>query len=68
VWLTSTPAEEAAANTTRIGAPLVVGGVVVGILGVVKPANKAELDHGGNVALVADLASAALQRLGSGRS
>jgi diguanylate cyclase (GGDEF)-like protein len=66
VWLDSTPAKEAAANVVRIGAPLVVGGVVVGILGVVRPATKAELDHGGNVALVADLGSAVLQRL-SGR-
>ena len=66
VWLTSTPAQEVAANAVRIGAPLVVGGVVMGILGVVRPADKAGLDRAGDAALIADLGSAVLQRL-SGR-
>jgi hypothetical protein len=38
----------------------------MGILGVVRPADKAGLDRAGDAALIADLGSAVLQRL-SGR-
>jgi hypothetical protein len=63
VWLNGTRVEEDGGNATRIGAPLVVAGSVVGIVGVVRPASKAEAEQAGDVALVADLASAALQQL-----
>jgi hypothetical protein len=46
-----------------MGAPLLVSGTVVGILGVVEPSQAKRLSHSREVALVADLGSAALQRL-----
>jgi diguanylate cyclase (GGDEF)-like protein len=63
VWLNSCPCEEDGVSVTRIGAPLVLGESVVGILGVVRATNKAELECAAQLALVADLGATALQRL-----
>ena len=66
VWLTSSPCEEDGGDVTRIGAPLVREETVIGILGVARPVNKTEREHAAEVALVADLGTAALERF-SGR-
>jgi hypothetical protein len=48
----------------KIGSPLVVDGAVVGLVGVVVPSGRADQrDRTAEVALVADLGSAALRRL-----
>jgi len=54
-------------NAVRTGAPLLVGGQVVGILGVVEPRRIKQLGHASEIALVADLGSAALERLAGER-
>jgi hypothetical protein len=67
-WQCGKLAAEDAAEGVSIGAPLLVDGAVVGLLGVVVPAGRdGQTDFGHDVALVADMGSAALQRL-SGRA
>jgi diguanylate cyclase (GGDEF)-like protein len=64
VWQSGKPLAEDGGESVRIGAPLLVDGAVVGLIGVVVPASadgKGDRCH--EVALVADLGSAALQRL-----
>ena len=64
VWQGGKPYTEDAGESVSIGAPLLVEGQVVGLLGVVVPASgDGKGDHCHEVALVADLGSAALQRL-----
>ena len=63
VWQGASLASEDDGNAVRIGAPLVVSGEVVGILGVVEPSKAKRLNHAREIALIADLGSAALQRL-----
>lgn len=63
VWQGAKLASEDDGNAVRIGAPLVVSGEVVGILGVVEPSRAKRLNHAREIALIADLGSAALQRL-----
>jgi len=40
-----------------------VSGVVIGILGVVEPSQTKRMNHSGAIAQIADLGSAALQRM-----
>jgi diguanylate cyclase (GGDEF)-like protein len=63
VWESARLAAEDDGNAVRTGAPLVVGGQVVGILGVVEPSRAKQLGHANEIALVADLGSTALERL-----
>jgi diguanylate cyclase (GGDEF)-like protein len=63
VWQGAKLASEDDGNAVRIGAPLLVSGVVIGILGVVEPSQTKRLNHSGAIAQVADLGSAALQRM-----
>jgi diguanylate cyclase (GGDEF)-like protein len=63
VWQGGTLVVEDDGEAMRLGAPLLVSGTVVGILGVVEPSQAKRLNHSKEVALVADLGSAALQRL-----
>jgi diguanylate cyclase (GGDEF)-like protein len=51
-------------EVSRVGAPLWIAGAVVGVVGVAVPAGKAaDRDYAGEIALMADLGSATLQRL-----
>jgi diguanylate cyclase (GGDEF)-like protein len=63
VWQGGTLVVEDDGRAMRMGAPLLVAGTVVGILGVAEPSRAQRLNHSREVALVADLGSAALQRL-----
>ena len=63
VWESARLAAEDDGNAVRTGAPLLVGGQVVGILGVVEPSRAKQLGHANEIALVADLGSTALERL-----
>jgi diguanylate cyclase (GGDEF)-like protein len=63
---TGSPGSDEDVEGVRIGAPLLVGGAVVGLLGVSMPAGTVPLAGcSGEVALVADLGAAALARIGS---
>jgi diguanylate cyclase (GGDEF)-like protein len=63
VWESARLAAEDDGNAVRTGAPLLVGGRVVGILGVAEPSRAKQLGHASEIALVADLGSTALERL-----
>jgi diguanylate cyclase (GGDEF)-like protein len=63
VWQGAKLAAEDDGNVMRIGAPLIISGNVIGLLGVVEPSRAKQLNHAREVALVADLGSAALQRI-----
>ncbi len=64
VWQSGLQGAEHEDEVARVGAPLRVGGNVVGVVGVVVAAGKAsDRDCAGEIAMVADLGSAALQRL-----
>jgi diguanylate cyclase (GGDEF)-like protein len=68
IWQSGLPAGERDGDLIRLGAPLRVSGAVVGVVGVVAGAGAAsgspsEPDCSGDVALIADLGSATLQRL-----
>ena len=56
-------------DATRIGAPLMVGGAVVGLVGILESAaRRGRRGHAAELVLIADLGSAALERLiGPGR-
>jgi hypothetical protein len=63
---TGIPGSDEDGEGVRIGAPLLVGGAVVGLLGVSMLAGTApSAGCSGEVALVADLGAAALARIGS---
>jgi diguanylate cyclase (GGDEF)-like protein len=63
VWQGAKLAAEDDGNVMRIGAPLIISGNVIGLLGVVEASRAKQLNHAPEVALVADLGSAALQRI-----
>ena len=63
VWQGGTLVVEDDGRARRMGAPLMIAGTVVGILGVAEPSQAQRRNHSKEVALVADLGSAALQRL-----
>ena len=63
VWQSAKLVSEDDGSAMRIGAPLIVSGTVIGLLGVVEPTRAGRLNHAREVALVADLGSAALQRI-----
>lgn len=64
VWQSGMPAADEDGETARIGAPLVVEGAVVGIVGVLAPSGTAwQPDRARDVSVVADLGAVALGRL-----
>ena len=63
VWQDGKLVAEDDGDVMRIGVPLLVSGTVIGILGVAELGRAKQLNHASEVALVADLGSAALQRL-----
>jgi diguanylate cyclase (GGDEF)-like protein len=65
VWQTGMPVTEEAGDESRIAAPLLVDGMVAGVLGIsVLAASGRPQSYASEVALVADLGAAALRRLG----
>ena len=65
VWQNGIPASDDDGAAARIAAPLMVDGALVGIVGVIGPSSvMPRPGYAGEVALVADLGSAALERLG----
>jgi len=65
VWQSGVPGTDDDGTAARIASPLLIDGVVVGIIGVVGPAGTlSEPGCAGEVAMVADMGSVALGRLG----
>jgi diguanylate cyclase (GGDEF)-like protein len=64
VWRTGKQAAEDDGGAVKVGAPLLVSGEVVGLIGMAEPSGRAsQRNHASDVGLLADLGSAALQRL-----
>jgi diguanylate cyclase (GGDEF)-like protein len=64
IWESGLQSAENDGDVVKAGAPLLVGGTAVGVIGVVVTAGGTDgSDRAGEIALVADLGSATLQRL-----